>query len=268
MAPRPSRIERVLVVAAVVLVVLVHPVGEARASTPAGGRWLVPAYFYPDHWNAGNPWHEMCDGLRASAPGSTVVMNPSSGPDRARNADYQHVLSYCQAAGQKVIGYVYTSYGKRSARSVKADIDAYYRYYPGIDGVFLDEMSNDPGTQPYYRGVYRHVKAKSGMTSVVGNPGSAAATSWQLDAPVADAVVVFEGLGSTFAQWTPPSWVLAQPPSRMIHLVHASPDETTMAAACNRSRETNAGLIYVTDDVLVNPWDSLPSYWQEALLSC
>ena len=243
--------------------------GQPAAVSQPEQRALVPAYFYPDHWNAGNDWVVMCDGLEASTQRSVVVMNPNSGPDTRRNPDYQVVLSYCQAAGQEVIGYVHTSYGKRSSRSVKADIDAYYRYYPDIDGIFLDEMSNQTSTQSYYRSLYRHVKGKPGSSNlVVGNPGAAAATSWQLDTPVTDALIVFEGTSSAFSDWTPPAWVLSQPSSRIVHLVHASPDATDMVGTCTRSQQMNAGLVYVTDDVLENPWDSLPSYWQDELQAC
>jgi len=27
--------------------------------------------------------------------------------------------------------------------------------------------------------------------------------------------------------------------------------------------QRNIGLVYVTDDVMPNPWDKLPTYWQE-----
>ena len=29
----------------------------------------------------------------------------------------------------------------------------------------------------------------------------------------------------------------------------------------DRQRARNAGQVYITDDVMVNPWDTLPSYW-------
>jgi hypothetical protein len=254
-------------VTAAVLACGLTSVSASAAVTGGDQRALVPAYFYPDHWRTPNLWYSMCDGLERAAPGSITVMNPYNGPDTARNPDYQQVLTYCQSAGQKVIGYVHTSYGARSARAVKADIDAYYRYYPGIDGIFLDEMSNRASTQSYYRGLYRHVKGK-GRNLVVGNPGAAADTSWQLDTPVTDTVVVFEGSASAFASWTPPPWVLTQPPSRIAHLVHASPDAASMAAACLKSQQAGGGYAYVTDDQLPNPWDTLPTYWDEELGAC
>ncbi len=263
-----TRTLRICAVAALLLSAMTSGTTASWASMSDPQRALVPAYFYPDHWTVGNPWQSMCDGLRPF-PGSIAVMNPDSGPSNAANPDYQIVLSYCQAAGQRVIGYVHTSYGRRSQRAVKRDIDAYYRYYPRIDGIFLDEMSNDPTMEAYYRSLHRHVKSKSPEGNLlVGNPGAAAQTSWQLDVPVADAVVVFEGSASSFSRWTPPTWVLTQPPSKIVQLVHSAADEATMATSCETTGATNNGFAYVTDDVLSNPWDTLPSFWQSEPQHC
>jgi hypothetical protein len=135
----------------------------------------------------------MCDGMSAAGGTPIAVMNPASGPGTAANPDYQQVIGYCHGRGRHVVSYVHTSYGARPLAAVQAEIDATYAFYPAIDGIFLDEMSTDSSTRTYYRALYAYVKAKRGFHDVVGNPGAAASTSWQLDAPVADQVVVFEG---------------------------------------------------------------------------
>ena len=149
--------------------------------------------------------------LNVAGGASTVVMNPNSGPGTAPIPDYQRVIDYCHARGQHVIAYVHTSYGGRTAAAVKADIDTSYAFYPGIDGIFLDEMSNAASTRSYYQYLYAAIKAKPGVRDVVGNPGAAASTSWQLDTPVADEVVVFEGPAANYQRWTA---LRGQPPSR------------------------------------------------------
>lgn len=42
-----------------------------------------------------------------------------------------------------------------------------------------------------------------------------------------------------------------------------APNESTMRQVCQRSRALNAGYMYVTNDALPNPWDTLAvgSYW-------
>jgi hypothetical protein len=37
---------------------------------------------------------------------------------------------------------------------------------------------------------------------------------------------------------------------------------------CELSALRNAGYLYVTDDVLPNPWDSLPPYWDRQAPVC
>jgi hypothetical protein len=249
----------------------------AFGADPATAAWgtdnqhqLVPAYMYPDWWNTPNNWARMCDAMNVAGGPSTAVMNPSSGPGTAANPDYQRVIDACHARGQRVVGYVHTSYGARPASDVRAEIDAYYRFYPAIDGIFLDEMSNSAGTAAYYRSLYAYVKAKPGVRDVVGNPGAAASTAWQLTTPVADAVVVFEGTASSYARWSPPGWVFGRVASQLSNLVHAASGESAMRQACSLSKRRNAGYMYVTDDVLPNPWDTLPAgtYWTNEIAAC
>ena len=262
-----GRSRRALVRASVVLVgalCAVLPTSALATHASATQRQLVPAYFYPD----GTNWQAMCSAMASpGTTGSVAIMNPASGPGKRANQDYARVLEVCQGQGQKVVGYVHTSYGSRSLRLVRGDIDAYYRYYPAIDGIFLDEMSNNrSATEAYYRNLYSHIKSKPvGRNRVIGNPGAAASTPWQLQ--VADNVVVFEGTAGTYSSWRAPDWTLAQPADAISHLVHTA-SEPAMHEACEKSQWDNAGFVYVTDDVLSNPWDTLPPYWTSHVTNC
>jgi hypothetical protein len=256
-------------------VLVIALVGVATA--PAGAAWgtnnqhqLVPAYFYPDWWNTTNNWFRMCDTMNMSGGGSTAVMNPNSGPGAAANPDYGQALARCHARGQRVVGYVHTSYGARPPATVRAEIDAHYAFSPSIDGIFLDEMSTDPATRGYYQSLYAYIRSKPGVHEVVGNPGVAAATAWQLTTPVADIVVVFEGTAAQYAGWTPPGWVRTRVASQISNLVYSTPGESAMRQVCARSKTLNAGDMYVTDDVLPNPWDTLPAgtYWTNSVAAC
>jgi hypothetical protein len=262
-----------------VLITACTAVAAVAALAPAHARaaWgtdnqhqLVPAYFYPDWWNSPNNWTRMCDAMNRTRGASTAVMNPNSGPGAGANPDYVHVIAGCHARGQHVIGYVHTSYAARSLAAVRSEIDAYYAFYPGIDGIFVDEMSNDSRTRSYYRSVYQYIRGKPLPHDVVGNPGAVASTAWQLSTPVADAVIVFEGTAAAYAGWSPPSWVRNQVASRISNLVFSTPDEAAMRQACASSKSKNAGSMYVTDDVLPNPWDTLPggAYWTNSVSAC
>ena len=188
----------------------------------------------------------------------------------------------CQGHRQTVIGYVYTDHAQRSLPEVESDIDRYYLFYPGIRGVFFDEMSNDEAHKAYYRTLYDYVKGKGPTPSsnprIVGNPGIPATHggpsddgAWQVTEPVvADVLVVFEGpsedvldsdgavLTKGYRNWLPPAWVSSRPASIFANLVYASPDAATTGSICVASEQKNAGWIYVTQDILDNPWDEPP----------
>src|SRR4051812_34958225 len=107
------------------------PAASSPAAHAAGvenQHQLVPAYFYPDWYNAGNRWYRMCDAMNTSAGSSVAIMNPASGPGSKVNPDYSKVIDYCHAKKQKVIGYVDTGYCAVSLTDVIAAINKYYSF--------------------------------------------------------------------------------------------------------------------------------------------
>jgi hypothetical protein len=244
--------------------------GPVRVPYPQ--RLLIPAYFSATN----GKWQTTCDALVQRRATATLVMNPDSGPGVGTDADYQRAMDYCHARGQTVIGYVTTDHANRPVDDVTADIDRWYEFYPGLRGVFLDEMSNheDDDSRAYYSELHRLVKQRSPRHQVVGNPGIAAATPWQVTTPVVDVLVVFEGpfrrqrrndAAMPYQEWRPPSWVVSHRPGSFAHIVYESPDAATTRAICVASwRDRNAGWIYVTPDGRPNPFDEIPD---AALLS-
>lgn len=215
---------------------------------------LVPAYFYPAddgaaYWQA----------LTASAPavGITAILNPGSGPGNALDANYSGVVSKLQAAGGRVIGYVHTAYGTRNAAAVRAEIDRYYALY-GVDGIFIDEMSNDTARLGYFRSLRDYIRSLDDDGYIVGNPGTQTAPDYLA---TADVLVTFESPAAAYAGYEADTWTRMQDASRFAHLVYAVPDAAAMQAVIARARAMNVGHVYVTDDDISNPWDTLPSYW-------
>ena len=82
-------------------------------------------------------------------------------------------------------------------------------------------------------------------------------------ATAADVLVVFEGTGSDYhTAYTHPAWVNALTPAHFAHLVHGEATSANMEIDLDLARARKAGMIYVTNDVLVpNPWDKLATYW-------
>lgn len=240
---------------------------------------LVPAYFYPTWWQ-GSPW----DDLNAAAARIPVeaIMNPASGPGTAANSDYQFAVGELQASGGKVIGYVPTGYGSRSADDILDDVLCYLEWYH-VDGIFLDEMGNQLGNLDY-ASVYTSIKqlaARAGIElHVVGNPGDPFADV-EAFIPAADVLVIFEGPydnsdpnGASFQSYPNKGpytglspWWLNYDSSQIANLVYDTSTPFKMLAS---AIGYNAGYIYITNDQLPNPWDTLPSYWSQevSLIEC
>ena len=89
-----------------------------------------------------------------------AIVNPNSGPGTAALSDYLAGISQLTAAGVKVFGYVHTSYAARATAEVQAEIGRWRSLYPGVTGIFFDEMAKDPGNESYYKGLTAAAKAQ------------------------------------------------------------------------------------------------------------
>lgn len=233
-----------LAVAPLALAMLV--LGPTLALAAVCQTMAIPAYFYP-----GPLWNKA-----AGAAGVEImVMNPDSGVGSAVNPDYRQAVQSAQAAGVLVIGYVYTSYGKRSDADILAEITTYMDWY-GVDGIFLDEVSSDAGLVPYYRPFADLVHRERSL--MVLNPGTHPAEDYM---QIADVVLTFEGGFEAYRALKVPAWVWNHDPSKFWHVVYGVSNGTRMKTALRWSQSRNAGHIYVTNDRLDNPYDTLPSYF-------
>jgi hypothetical protein len=239
---------------------MLYTAALAALPTPAPGSpsQIVPAYFYPDGVN----WASAASG---SAPGSVLILNPASGPGGGVDPVYVNAARAAQAAGRQVIGYVPTGYGKRRAPAVRTDVRRYVDWYT-VDGIFFDEAASGATHVRYYRDLYGFAKATVtpvvGPSTVVLNPGVVPDEGYM---GASDVVITFENTlaaydGATFASWTVSG---RYGPERFGHLVHGVGTEDDMRRAVCAARDRGAARIYVTDDVMVNPWDRLPAYWAQ-----
>lgn len=209
------------------------------------GPKLAPVtYFYP-----GVRW----DTTLAKNPALTII-NPGSGPGTIMNSAYHTQVAKCRAAGVSVIGYVHTKYSLRPAAEVKTDIDRHFAWY-GVDGIFIDTTSNKLEHVAYYADLAAHIRAKGGI--VVLNPGT---STLEAHARIADHVMVSETDAATYRQQTRPAWEAKFPASKFWHCVHTCP-AAEMPEIVALAKARNAGLLYVTDDVMANPYNVLPTYF-------
>lgn len=167
---------------------------------------------------------------------------------------------------------MFTSYGTRPIAEVKSDIDAYLTgHYAGfVDGVFFDEMSNDLANTGYYRELADYVKSQQVGARTIGNPGTTFVinpsnqSTWSSSdfAASLDTIATLENTaGEYLNNYTPPVYLDDKTADGFAHIVHtlANWDASFLQTAAARK----AGFVYISDDVMSNPYDQLPTYWNQ-----
>jgi hypothetical protein len=212
----------------------------------------LPAYFYPHPDDRNWPATVRLGG------GSLLVVNPANGPGAAADVNYLSVLRALGPHGPRVYGYVDTDYGSRPVATIMAESRKHRRWY-GVSGIFLDQTAPDAGHLPYYERLVSALHA-AGFT-VALNPGQPDIDRKYVE--LADQVVTFEGPLDSYRRQNFPAWTHDYPAERYWHLVYDVPTAEAMHEVIRAARAHGAGLVYVTDRSMPNPWDGLPAYWEE-----
>ena len=131
-----------------------------------------------------------------------------------------------------------------------------------FSGIFIDEMSTETSTLSYYEELYEYILSKTGLDEVHGNPGVSSEEAF-VSAPATTSLVISENYMSEWPSYSTDSWVNEYDASRFSMLVHTASTISEMQTAIDLAVQRNIGLLYVTDDAMPNPWDMLPTYWQE-----
>lgn len=234
--------------------VLVSLTGNAHAAPKL--ELLVPAYFYPA--DSGSDSWQALDAAAAQV-GVTAIVNVNSGPGDALDPNYLAVVESLRAAGGRVLGYVHTSWGGRDSAVEQADVDAYLARYP-LDGFFIDEMASDAANLAHYSKLYAYIKGKGAGLMVLGNPGTPTDPAY-LSSPAADILISFEGDAADYAQ-LPAGYFDPALTGRLASIVHGA-TAAQMDSFVAEAATLGLAMIYVTDDTMPNPYDVLPSYWQQ-----
>lgn len=224
---------------------------------------ILPLYNYPNWWDQEQyVWPQVAE-ARHQVP-ITAIINPNNGPDGGPpNTDYRQGMQLLRAAGVTLLGYVSTQYGERKAQEVMSDIDLYAKYFP-VDGIFLDEVSNDLAFKEHYRHFKGHIEEKTSLDHTLLNPGTALPESYlSQQRPVGTAAVTFE---NTYGHWQdnvadPAHWAKGRSAEQFAALIYDVPHEKAMRRVVDLAAERNYGYVYATDHRGENPWNRLPSYW-------
>jgi len=217
------------------------------------GATLVPLYTPP-----GDPSWTTIVAAKQAHPTVRVlaVVNPANGPGQGLDAAYSAGISRLAGAGVEVLGYVATGYTARSEAAVDADIANWKAWYPQIHGIFFDEQSNRAGDEAHYQHLVQFAHDK-GLPFTVGNPGQDTSESF---VGVFDMMLIYENKGLP-AVTALEGWHTKYAPSNF----GVIPYGTSLDANYVRMARQHVGYVYLNNDTLPNPWDTLPPYFSDLL---
>jgi Spherulation-specific family 4 len=155
---------------------------------------LVPMYIYPENIHKNAAYNRLIDVKRQyeKVP-MWIIINPASGPGEKVDANYTKAIDRLCGAGCVVVGYVTTSYGKRTEAEVRKDIDQWLKLYPRAQGIFFDEMRyEDTDAAVKYQAALNKYAHDAGCWPTIGNPGADTPGRYFAD-PAADVIVIHEG---------------------------------------------------------------------------
>lgn len=253
-----------------------------RPHAATGVHWLVPLYPNPCCVDGPAMWSAIQSLAQSHPQQLAVIVNPASGPGASPidpnfvNASGTGPAVALLGTSAIVIGYISTSYGNRDIDAVRTEISRYYSsaYWRGLplrlDGIFFDEMSPDLGNVGYYQALGNHVRQIDASALLIGNPGQPFVSNPSGQSvfsaadfgSVFDVLVVSEGNETSVStHYTAPPWLGAAGAAQLGFIAHSSASPVRHRIAMSRMLARDGRWLYVTDDVLPNPFDRLPGYW-------
>lgn len=243
-----------------------NPAGGVVASTPKTYECTsdnVPVdktktgIIFPLFGTVGRLWDDMLAyrHMHPSLPWIGVV-NPHNGPGTGWEEAYDRYVTVMQECHISVLGYVSTFWGAVPLNTVKDNIDKYKQFY-GIDGIFLDEMSNKAENVQYYKDITAYAKSV-GVKYVVGNTGTDAAPEY---VGVVDNIVISEGYGApTLSRLG--GWHVGYGKENFSYIAYS---QSTVDRQYVATSASFASYLFITDDHFPNPYDRMPSHFDELL---
>jgi hypothetical protein len=201
--------------------------------------YIIPLYSYPVGQYQ-SEWDKLYN--LSTSKIVYVIINPNNGPGNAVDANYLDAINKLKAKGFYVIGYVYTSYGKRSLSSVTNDINKWLSLYgtDKIDGFFIDEVSNNVKKYSYYNSIYTYVNSKSKL--VILNPGTNVDIKFF---NISDKIVVFENSETFFEAFQYNNYSSINS-DRVCSIVYNTPDDKVYLAK-DKMLKNNSSCGYIHD---------------------
>jgi len=232
---------------------------------------LVPMYIYPAEVHKNAAFNRLIDlKRRYETVPIWVILNPASAAGEKIDPNYTKAIDRLEGAGCVVLGYITTSYGKRTEAEVSKDVDRWLEMYPKTHGIFFDEMIyEDTEAGAKYQAALNQYAHEAGCWPTVANPGADTPGRY-FEADAADVIVVHEG-----NSWPPEERLKGgyfggysdYPAFTRAVLLHS---QATLDPAALRTARKYARWVYVTeapyrpgDPAAANPWNQLSKHVEE-----
>ncbi|MDO5619256.1 spherulation-specific family 4 protein [Kocuria sp.] len=256
--------------------------GMVRRYAKFGRRISYPSYWWASYYQSDPSLDHWATTLADESSVGFVIINPNSGPGDDVSEDWQQQVRLAKGAGATVLGYVSTDYanagiardGSRDPNTILREIRQYVGWY-GIDGIFLDEVSNgwseaQVDDHIWYQKLVSTVRDNFPELVVVGNPGVNTRVEY---AEIFDVLVTFENtaeayLDSSVSQLRPDHY-RTFPDAMFWHMIHDVEGPDQAEAVLEKASRAGVGHLYVTDDsnahapdeMWGNPYDVPPAAW-------
>lgn len=223
---------------------------------------LIPLYSHPNLWN---DKEELFEKMKEKDIDVYAIINPHNGPGEVAQEDYANGIRLLKLYDIKVIGYVYTQYGKRDHFLVKEDIYHWSNFYQqiGVDGIFFDETASDAKVLPYYEDLTSYARSLD-FNFLILNPGYTTNIEY-INSKIADVIVTYENSMEAWNNSFPKVINKETENTKLSLLLHTLKDND-FEKVLKDEKIKNFSYIYITEDTLANPWDDISSKLIETLI--
>jgi effector-binding domain-containing protein len=213
---------------------------------------LLPLYIYPSS-GINTPEFQQLITLKKSFPNIPFygIINPNNGPGNSIDTNYANISKELNKEGIILLGYIHSTYANRNATILKQEMLNWSLFYPEIKGFFIDEMSyeNNDTKINYYYDILNYSKSTLGYSIHIGNPGIPVDSRYYSDLEF-NFIVMYEN--SNYPTLTEFQTNQMYKDRKAVLIYNQNYNESLLQTSLD-----NSNLIYLTNDNLPNPWDSL-----------
>ena len=209
----------------------------------------IPLYTYP----TSPSWDEAVQ-IRISYPTVPILgcINPSNGPGKHFDKKFEAGIQRLKDVGAVLGGYTATHYGDKSMDQIKREITQYSKWYKNLDGICFDQMQSRVGKEEYYKSLTDFSKSL-GFDFTIGNPGTSVSPSY---IGTVDYLKIYESPGTPELSKIK-DWYDKHGRANFITISYGVP---SLNNTFLREAQQYINFLYITDDKLPNPYNTLPSY--------